>query len=81
MQQLEYLKCFYNEKVPKLSKEFGDAFRFWLASKPTAAEAPEVDVRADRRLGGILPYREKSAVARNSKFKITISTEIDSVTF
>ena len=69
MQQLEYLKCFYNEKVPELCKEFGDAFRFWLASKLTAVE---VDVRADRRLGGILPDREKYAVARNSKFKITI---------
>ena len=42
-----------------------------LASKPTAAEAAEVDVRADRRLGGILPYREKSVVAGNSKMKFT----------
>ena len=41
-----------------------------LASKPTAAEAAEVDVRADRRLGGILPYREKSVVAGNTKIKI-----------
>ena len=42
-----------------------------------AVEAPEVDVRADRRSPGrILPYREKS-VAReiqNSKFKNTISS-------
>ena len=41
-----------------------------LASKPTAAEAAEVDVRADRRLGGILPYREKSVAAGNTKIKI-----------
>ena len=41
-----------------------------LASKPTAAEAAEVDARADRRrLGGILPYREKSAAAGNLKFQ------------
>ena len=58
-------------KCPKLSKEFGDAFRFLPTSIPTAAEAAEVDVRADRRLGGILPYREKSVVARNTKIKLT----------
>ena len=40
--QLEYLKCFYNKKVAELSKESGDVFRICLASKPTAAEAPEV---------------------------------------
>ena len=65
----EYLKRFFNEIVPDLSKEFGDVIRFWLASIPMAAEAPEVIVRADCRLGGILPYCEKSVVAGNSKFK------------
>ena len=40
-------KCFNNEKVPELSKEFGDVFRFWLAPIPTAAEAPELDLRPD----------------------------------
>ena len=67
MQQFEYLKSFHSEKVPELSKEFGDVFRFWLASITTAAEALEVDVQDDRRL---LPYREKSVEARNSKTKI-----------
>ena len=60
-------------KCPKLSKEFGDAFRFLPTSIPTAAEAAEVDVRADRRLGGILPYREKSIARQIQKFEITIS--------
>ena len=65
------LKCFYNEKVPQLSKEFGDAFRFWLASPPTAAEGPEFDlVVVAGVVGGILPYCEKSVAAGNSKFKI-----------
>ena len=44
MQQLEYDISIHNEKIPELSKEFGDAFRFWLASIPTAAEDPEVDL-------------------------------------
>ena len=62
-------------KCPELSKEFGDVFRIWLASIPTAAEAAEVDLVADGRgFGGILPYREKSVGARNSKFKITSAT-------
>ena len=47
-------------KCPELSKEFGDVFRNWLASKPTAAEGPDVHLAAD---AGVLPYREKS-VAR-----------------
>ena len=71
MQHLEYENSFYNENVPELSKEFGNAFRFWLASIPTSAE---VDVPADRRLGGILPYRGKS-VAReiqNSKSRVHV---------
>ena len=35
-----------------------------------AAEAAEVDLVADGLgFGGILPYREKSDVARNSKFR------------
>ena len=70
MLHFEYELSFYNEKYAELSKEFGDVFRFWLASKPRAAEAPEVDVRADRPLGGILPYRKKSDSAQNSKIKI-----------
>ena len=60
-------------KCPELSKEFGDVFRFLLTSIPTAAEAAEVDARADRRSPGrILPYRGKS-VAReiqNSKSRV-----------
>ena len=57
-------------KCPELSKEFGDVFRIWLASIPTTAEAAQVDLVADGRgFGGILPYREKSVVARNSKFR------------
>ena len=64
-----HYKSFCNEKVPELDNKFADAIRFWLASIPTAAEAPEVDLRPDRRLGGgIPPYREKSAVG--AKFKI-----------
>ena len=55
------------EEVPELAKEFDDIFRFWLAPIPTAAEAPEVDLRPDGRSPGILPYREKSAMARNLK--------------
>ena len=61
-------------KCPELSKEFGDVFRIWLGSIPTAAEA---DVRADRCLGGILPYREKSVVAGNSKFKLANASSKD----
>ena len=30
----------------------------WLGPIPTAAEGPEVDLRPDRHLGRILPYRE-----------------------
>ena len=50
-----------------MPKEFGDAFRFWLAPIPMPAEGPEVDLGAD---GRILPDRGKSVVAGNSKFKI-----------
>ena len=35
-----------------------------------AAEAPEVDLQTDGRSPGILPYREKSAVAQNSKSRV-----------
>ena len=69
VQQLEYLKYLYNENDAELSKEFGDVFRIWLASKPTAAEGPDVHLAAD---AGVLPYREKSVAARNSKFKVAI---------
>ena len=48
------------KKLPELSKEFADAITCRLTSIPTAAKAPEVYLRPDRRLGGILPYREKS---------------------
>ena len=70
-QEFDNLKKFSNVKCPELSKEFGDVFRIWIASKPTAAE---VDVRADRRLGGILPYREKSVAREIQNMITTIST-------
>ena len=67
-------------KCPELSKEFGDVFRIWLASIPTAAEAAEVDLVADGRgFGGILPYREKSVVAGSLKFKFTNACSCSSV--
>ena len=42
---------------------------FLLASKPTVAEAAEVDLLPDGRSPGILPYREKSAAAGNLKLQ------------
>ena len=68
---MEYEITLKNKKVPELSKELGDAFRFWLASKPTAAEPAEVDLVGDRRSPGrILPYREKSAAREIQMMKI-----------
>ena len=65
-------------KCPELSKEFGDVIRFILTSIPTAAEAAEVDARADRRSPGrILSYRGKSVVAGNSKFKLANASSKD----
>ena len=61
-------------KCPELSKEFGDVFRIWLASKPTAAEGPDVHLAAD---AGVLPYREKSVAARNSKTRYPQFPQID----
>ncbi len=57
-------------KCPEMSKEFGDVFRIWLASIPTAAEATEVDLRPDGCFPGrILPARGKSTAReiQNSK--------------
>ena len=54
-------------------------FRFWLALMPRAAE---VDVQADRHLGGILSYHEKSeksVVAGNSKFKFAYVSSMDNM--
>ena len=65
---MEHENNLTNEKIPKLSKEFGDVFRFWLAPIPMAAEAPELDLRPD---DGVLPYREKSVLAGNLKFIFT----------
>ena len=50
-----------------MSKEFGDVFRFWLASIPTAAEAAEVVLAV---VAAVLPYRGKSAAAGDSKIQI-----------
>ena len=69
-QQLEYEISCYNETVAELSRVFADSITFWLASIPTAAEATEVDLRPDDRLGGILPYRKKFAIG--TKYKIQI---------
>ena len=74
-QELKYEKRFSNMKCPELSKEFGDVFRIWLASIPTAAEAAEVDLVADGRgFGCILPCREKSIAAGNLKLWNRIPT-------
>ena len=73
-------KKFINVKCPKLSKKFGDILRFLLTSIPTAAEAAEVDVRADRRSPGrILPYRGKSVVPGNSKSRYPQSPHLHSI--
>ena len=58
-------------KLPELSEESAGTKILMLRAIPTAPEAAEVDLRPDGRSPGILPYREKSAAARNSKFKIT----------
>ena len=56
-------------KCPELSKEFGDVFRFWLASIPTAAEAAEVELLPD---GGLSRDSARPCkVAVGAKFKIT----------
>ena len=79
-QEFHNLKKFSNVKCPELSKEFGDVFRIWLASMPTAAEAAEVDLVADGRgFGGILPYRKKSVMAGNLKIQLTNASSKDNM--
>ena len=48
-------------------KESADVKSFVVALMPMAAEAAEFDLVAD---GRVLPYSEKSGVARNLNFKI-----------
>ena len=79
MQQLENLKCLYNEKVPKLYKEVDDAFKFWLASIPTAAEAPEVDLVAEGLVSRDSALPRKVRRLRNSKSRYLQSPHLHSI--
>ena len=79
MQQLENLKCLYNEKVPKLYKEVDDAFKFWLASIPTAAEAPEVDLVAEGLVSRDSALPQKVRRPRNSKSRYPQSPQLHSI--